>query len=93
MIEISEQYMQKNDTCFNFALTERLKQDKPGNVLCNVRLNKYPVKELCVYETLDYYLRATEKLRNSSTFLISCIKPYKPVTLSTIGMGAGSKLC
>ena len=76
--------MQKNDTCFNFALTEHLKQDKPGKVFGNVRLYKYPVRELCVYETLDYYLPATEKLRNSSKLLVWYIKLYKAVALSTV---------
>ena len=57
--------MQKNDTCFKIVLTEQLKQDKPGRVFGNVRLSKNPVRELCVYETSDYYLWATEKLRNS----------------------------
>ena len=84
-LDTSEQYMQKNNTCFNFALTEHLKQDKPGKVFGNVRLYKYPVRELCVYEILDYYLQATEKLRNSSKLLVSYIKPYKAVTSSTIG--------
>ena len=84
-LDTSEQYMQKNDTCFNFALPEHIKQDKPGKVFGNVRLYKYPVRELCVYETLDYYLQATEKLRNSSKLLVSYIKPYKAVTSSTIG--------
>lgn len=74
-LDTSEQYRQKNDTCFNFALTEHIKQDKPGKVFGNVRLYKYPVRELCVYETLDYYLQATEKLRNSSKLLVSYIKP------------------
>ena len=41
-LNISEQYMQKNEKCFNFALTE------------HVCLYKYPVQELCVYETLSY---------------------------------------
>ena len=77
--------MQKNDTCFNFALTEHFKQDKPGKVFGNVRLYKYPVRELSISETLYYYLRATEKLRNSSKLLVSYIKPYKVVTSSTIG--------
>ena len=77
--------MQKNDTCFNFALTEHFKQDKPGKVFGNVRLYKYPVRELCVSETLYYYLRATEKLRNSSKLLVSYIKTYKVVNSSTIG--------
>ena len=67
--------MQKNDTCFNFALTEHLKQDKPGKVFGNVRLYKYPVRELCFSETLDYYLWATEKLSNSSKLFVSNIKP------------------
>ena len=84
-LDTSEQYMQKNDTCFNFALTEHIKQDKPGKVFGNVRLYKYPVRELCVYETLGYYLQATEKLGNSSKLLVSYIKPYKAVTSSTIG--------
>ena len=77
--------MQKNDTCFNFALTEHIKQDKPGKVFGNVRLYKYPVRELCVYEILDSCLRPTEKLRNSSKLLVSYIKPYKAVTSTTIG--------
>ena len=84
-LETSEQYMQKTDTCFNFALTEHFEQDKPGKVFDNVRLYKYPVRELCVSETLDYYLWATEKLSNSSKLLVSNIKPQKSVTLSTIG--------
>ena len=84
-LDTSEQYMQKNDTCFNFALTEHIKQDKHGKVFGNVRLYKYPVRELCVYETLDYYLQATGKLRNSSKLLVLYIKPYKAVTSSTIG--------
>ena len=45
--DTSEQYMQKN-MCFNFALTEHIKQDKPGKVFGNVRLYKYPVRELCL---------------------------------------------
>ena len=37
-LDTSEQYVQNNDTCFNLALTEHLKQDKPGKVFGNVRL-------------------------------------------------------
>ena len=77
--------MQKNDTCFNSALTEHLKQDKPGKVFGNIRLYKYPVRELCVYEILDSCLRPTERLRNSSKLPVSHIEPYKAVTSYTIG--------
>ena len=38
-----------------------------------------------MYETLDYYLKATENLRNSTRLLVSYIKPYRAVTSSTIG--------
>ena len=73
--------MQKNDKCFNFALMSHLKQDKPGKVFGNVCLYKYmyPVQELCVYETLRYYISTTEKLRNSF------MKLHRAVTSSTIG--------
>ena len=40
--------MERNEECFYFALTDHLKQDRPGKVFGNVRLYKYPVKELCV---------------------------------------------
>ena len=84
-LDMSEKYMKRNEECFNFALTDHLKQDRPGKVFGNVRLYKYPVKELFVYETLNYYLKATENLRNSTRLLVSYIKPYRAVTSSTIG--------
>jgi len=84
-LDMSEKYRQRNGECFNFALTDHLKQDRPGKVFGNVRLYKYPVKELCVYETLNYYLKATENLRNSTRLLVSYIKPYRAVTTFTIG--------
>lgn len=83
-LDLSEQYMQKNDKCFNFALTGHLKQDKPGQVFGNVCLYKYPVRELCVYETLNYYISTTEKLRNSTKLLVSFIKSHRAMTSSTI---------
>ena len=84
-LDMSEKYMQSNGECFNFALTDHLKQDRPGKVFGNVRLYMYPVKELRVYETLNYYRKATENLRNSTRLLVSYIKPYRAVTSSTIG--------
>ncbi|KAL9970002.1 hypothetical protein ACROYT_G022301 [Oculina patagonica] len=92
-LDMSEKYMQRNGECFNFALTDHLKQDRPGKVFGNVRLFKYPVKELCVYETLDYYLKATENFRNSTRLLVSYIKPYKAVTSSTVGRWVRTMLC
>ena len=81
----SEQYMQKNEKWFKFVLTGHLKQDKPGKVLGNVCLYKYRVRELCVNETLSYYITTTEKLRNSTKLLVPFIKPHSAVTSSTMG--------
>eukprot|EP00112_Aurelia_sp_Birch-Aquarium-sp1_P014613 Seg317.5 transcript_id=Seg317.5/GoldUCD/mRNA.D3Y31 product="hypothetical protein" protein_id=Seg317.5/GoldUCD/D3Y31 len=84
-LDISNPYMKKNESCIEFALTEHLKQDRPGKVFGNVRLYKYPIKERCVYETLEFYLKATEDSRNSTRLLVAFIKPYQAATSSTIG--------
>ena len=36
--------------------------------------------------TLSYYISTAEKLRNSTKYLVSFIKPHKAVTLSTINI-------
>lgn len=92
LLDISEGYMQKNNTCFNFGLTEHLKQDRPGKVFGNLRLFKYTVEELCVYRSLECYLEATAKLRSSSKLLVSYIKPHNAVGSSTISRWIKSTL-
>lgn len=77
--------MRRNGEYFNFAVTEQFKQDKPGKLFGNVCPYRYPVKDLCAYETLDYYITTTEKLRNSTKLLVSFIKPQRAVTSSSIG--------
>ena len=84
-MDISENYMTMNDQCFDFAVTEYVKQFGPGSVLGNVTLYKYPDKKLCVYETLQAYLQETRLCRSSQRLLISYIKPFKAVTSATIG--------
>ena len=83
--DISERYMKKHENCFEFALSEHIKQGRPGKVFGNVKLYKYPIKELCIYETLEFYLKETEYLRSTTRLLVSFIKPYNAVTSSTIG--------
>ena len=61
-LDISKRYMKKYENCFEFSLIEHIKQDRPGKVFGNVRLYKYPIKERCVYETLEFYLKATENI-------------------------------
>ena len=43
------------------------------------------MKELCVHGTLDYYIKAIEKLRDSTKLLVSFIKPHRAVSSSTVG--------
>jgi hypothetical protein len=84
-LDISADYMSKTDDSYRFALTEHVKQDRPGKVFGNLCLYKYTVTELCVYGTLEYYMSVTEKLRTSTKLLVSFIKPYSAVTASTVG--------
>ena len=82
---MSEGSLQQDHNCYSFALTDHVKQDRPGNVFGTLRLFKYLVPELCIYVTLQHYLVVTSTLRTSSKLLISYIKPYNAVTSSTIG--------
>ena len=84
-LDISSEYMHKMENSYRFVLTEHVKQNRPGNVFGHLCLYKYAVRELCVYETLDYYLDITEKLRTSPKLLVSFIKPFGAVTASTVG--------
>jgi hypothetical protein len=85
LLDISSDRMAKTDSCYDFTLTDHVKQNRPGKVFGNLRLYKYTVPELCVYETLDYYLTFTAPLRTSTRLFVSYIKPYGAVTSSTIG--------
>ena len=40
--------------CYDFVLTDCVKQNRPGKVFGNLRLYKYIEPELCVYATLDH---------------------------------------
>ncbi len=84
-LDISSEYMHKMENSYRFVLTEHVKQNRPGNVFGHLCLYKFAVRELCVYETLDYYLDITEKLRTSPKLLVSFIKPFGAVTASTVG--------
>ncbi|XP_074629667.1 uncharacterized protein LOC141887289 [Acropora palmata] len=85
-LDISDEHMKKFPTYFSFALTGHVKQNRPGQMFTNVRLFKYPMnKNLCVYTTLEHYLKVTESLRKSSQLLVSYVKPHDKVCSSTIG--------
>ena len=85
-LDIFDKHLKKFPTYFSFALTGHVKQNRPGQMFTNVRLFKYPMnKNLCVYTTLEHYLKVTESLRKSSQLLVSYVKPHDKVCSSTIG--------
>ncbi len=84
LLNVSEGNMQKDKNCYNFTLTDHVKQDRPGKVFGNLHLYKYLTPELCIYTTLQKYLTITSTLRGSTKLLISYIRPFNAVTSSTI---------
>ena len=72
LLDTSEKFIQRNADCFNIVLTEHLKQDRPGKACGNARLFKYPVKELCVYEKLDHYVRVTKSFTEGIRLAYLC---------------------
>ena len=84
-LDISEKYMKKFADHYSFALTNHLKQDRPGKSFGNIRLYKYNQTELCVYEALSQYISMTQSLRKSSQLFVSYIRPYDKVSSTTIG--------
>ncbi len=84
LLDVSDGNMQKDKDCYNFMLTDHVKQDRPGKVFGNLHLYKYLTPELCVYTTLQQYLTITSTLRVSTKLLLSYIRPFNAVTSSTI---------
>ena len=68
-LDVSHDCMEKTENCYNFGLTNHIKQDKPDKLFGTLSLHKYPVKPIGVYETLTFYLESTEKCRKSTSVL------------------------
>lgn len=83
---LSIENMKKDEKSFVLYYSGLLKQCRKGKVNPVVQLYKYSVdSDICVYKTLEEYLKRTQSLRGTETRLIlSYIKPYKPVTSTSI---------
>ena len=68
-LDVSHDCMEKTENCYNFGLTNHIKQDKPDKLFGTLSLHKYPVKPIGVYETLTFYLESAEKCRKSTSVL------------------------
>lgn len=79
--------MVTHSSYFQFKITCKLKQTKPGRHIQDLCFKAYaPDKRLCVYNYLKAYLDATKSLRpqGQSQLLLSFTKPYKAVSKDTI---------
>lgn len=73
-----------NDKVF-IAPSGLLKQSRPGKHLETLVFQKYlKDKKLCIVNILSEYLSRTRDIRTNSKLLISTIKPFGPVSKSTI---------
>lgn len=81
------EHMNVRSSVFEFTITDKVKQTKPGRHLNNLSFKAYaPDKRLCVYNYLKTYLEVTEPLRcpGQTQLLISFTKPHKAVSKDTI---------
>lgn len=87
--------MEKHSDCFRFVMTDLLKQSRVGYKNPDILLSAYPPdRRLCVYFVMKEYLKRTSDFRsNTDSFILSYIKPYKPVTSSTISRWIKTVLC
>jgi len=78
--------MTRSETLITFAVRKPLKQSKPGVKPMVVKFTSYPADpRICVVTTLQMYLACTKDKRHGCKQLfISYLKPFKPVSRSTI---------
>ncbi|CAC5391519.1 unnamed protein product [Mytilus coruscus] len=66
-------------------IVDLVKQSKPGKHIGPLEFNRHDDYKLCVIVAMEEYLKRTSKLRGQEKSLfISCVKPFKTVTKSTI---------
>jgi len=83
-MRIDAMHFQLNSVCF--TMTQVLKQSKPGNSGCTIKLHAYPPeRRLCILTYLKQYLLQTKSLRaGEKSLFISFRRPHKPVSKDTI---------
>ena len=79
-------FIQELEGKYQITVQQKLKQSRPGQHLEPIVLLEFvPDRKLCVVTHLREYLKRTKSLRGSnSQLLLSYVKPFNPVTKSTI---------
>jgi hypothetical protein len=79
-------FMQEIDNEIIFTIREKLKTSKAGKHLPPIKFLSYPEDiRLCPVAHIKFYIGKTKPMRSHSKLLLSYVKPFKPVTNSTIG--------
>ena len=80
------QFMKERETFYEFALSEHIKQSRPGYKVPSVVLHAYPLDlSLCVFTHLKAYLERTTSLRGIETKLfVTHTKPHHQASRDTI---------
>lgn len=84
---LSIENMRKESSKYILRYSGPLKQSRPGLSIPCVELKDFlPDRRISVYHVLNMYLQKTSVIRGDvNNLFISYVKPYKPVTSSTIG--------
>ena len=87
--------MISSETSITFVLSKPLKQSKPGVRPMVVQFISYPADpRICVVTTLKMYLARTRRKRGDyKQLFISYLKPFKPVSRSTISRWIKVLMC
>jgi hypothetical protein len=79
-------FMQEIDNEIIFTIREKLKTTKAGKHLPHIKFLSYPEDiHLCPVAHIKFYIGKTKPMRSHSKLLLSYVKPFKPLTNSTIG--------
>lgn len=83
LVETSDIKFVDDQVCI--APSHILKQTRPGKHIDTIIFKKYPKNEkLCIVAVISEYLKRTKDLRTSEKLLISTVKPFGPISKSTI---------
>ena len=84
MLDVSG--MTPTESSCTFILLEHIKTSRPGHTGPCVKFSRFaPDADICPISTLNAYLQQTANVRqDNSQFLLSYVKPFKPVSRDTI---------
>lgn len=69
-----------------FNMSHQLKQNKPGDPLCSIKVYEYQAnRNICPVYCLKEYLRRTARIRNGEDqLLLKTVRPYGPIARNTV---------